>query len=44
MKEEVDFTFKAEGDHLLVTRREEWREESLGYDVHRIHSVLKLAD
>jgi hypothetical protein len=42
LQDTIDFTFKPEGDHLLIARREERREERVGYAIHRIHSVIEL--
>ena len=42
MKLQIDYTFKVEGDHLLLVRMEEVREEVEGYDIHKRHRLLEL--
>ena len=44
VKFQANYTFKAEGDHLLVTTLEEDREESVGYDIQKRHRLLELRD
>src|ERR1035438_5303511 len=42
MKLQIDYTFKVEGDQLLLVRMEEVREEVEGYDIHKRHRLLEL--
>ena len=42
MKLQVDYTFKPEGDHLVIARMDEDCMESEGYDIHRRHRLLEL--
>jgi hypothetical protein len=42
VKLQIDYAFKVEGDHLLLVRMEEVREEVEGYDIHKRHRLLEL--
>jgi|GEM_PF-4196262 hypothetical protein len=42
VKLQIDYTFKVEGDHLLLNRMEEVQEESEGYDLHKRYRLVEL--